>query len=119
MAKTGRPPKKLTDDQIAQVEALAAYLTSEQIADYLGISRTTFYSIMDREPEVSVRYKRGKAKAIGSVAQSLIQQAQSGNTSAMIFFLKTQANWRETSHVDHTSSDGSMSPQKIELVAKS
>jgi len=30
------------------------------------------------------------------VGQSLIQQAMDGNTSASIFYMKTQAGWRET-----------------------
>ena len=38
----GRRAKKLTADQKAQVEALAAYLSQDQIADYLGITRPTF-----------------------------------------------------------------------------
>jgi carbohydrate-selective porin OprB len=50
---------------------------------------------MTRDDDVSAAYKRGRTKAIGSVAQALIQQAQAGNTTAMIFYLKTQAGWRE------------------------
>jgi len=92
----GQPPIELTDEQKSQVEALAAYLNSEQIADYLGFGRTTFYAIMKRDPEVGERYKRGRAKAVGSVAQSIIQQATSGNTTAGIFYLKTQAGWKES-----------------------
>ena len=112
----GRPAKTLTDEQRAQVEALAAYLTQEQIADYFGISRNTFTAIMEREPDVSERYKRGKAKAIGAVAQGLIQQARNGDKVAAKFYLKTQAGWRETNQIDHTSSDGSMTPQTVERV---
>ena len=37
-----RPQKKLDEKQIAQVEALAAFLTLEQIADYFGMHRETF-----------------------------------------------------------------------------
>ena len=66
--KGGRPPTILDDEQMAQVEALGAVLSIEQIADYFGIAKSTFYSIMERQPEVSLRYKRGKAKAIGSVS---------------------------------------------------
>jgi len=102
----GRPLKTLTDEQRAQVEALAAYFSQEQIADYLGISRNTFSAIMDREPDVYERYKKGKAKAIGTIASSLIQKARDGDTACMIFFLKTQANWRETSRTEITGSDG-------------
>jgi hypothetical protein len=113
---SGRPRKTLTDEQRAQVEALAAYLTQEQIADYFGIGRTTWFAILEREPEVSERYKKGKAKAIGAVAQSLIQQARNGDKVAAMFYLKTQAGWREASQIDHTSSDGSMSPTAIERI---
>jgi IS30 family transposase len=114
----GRKPKTLTDEQRAQVEALAAYLTQEQIADYFGIARNTFLAMMERDENISERYKRGKARAIGAVAQSLIQQARDGDKVAAMFYLKTQAGWRETNRLDHTSSDGSMSPQPdvIEIV---
>ena len=101
--KGGRPRVKLSDEQIAQVEALGSVLSIEQIADYFGIGKTTFYAIMERQPEVSERYKIGKAKAIGSVAQGLLKQAREGNTSAAMFYLKTQAGWRETHNIDHTT----------------
>lgn len=101
--KTGRKPIELNQEQMAQVEALASVLSIEQIADYFGISKTTFYAIMDRDEKVLERYKKGKAKAIGSVAQGLLRQAQEGNLTAIIFYLKTQAGWRETQNIDHTS----------------
>lgn len=92
----GRKEIVLTPEQAVQVEALAAYLNNDQIADYLGISRTTLHEVMKRQPEVAEHYKRGKAKAIGIVAQSLIKKAQDGNVVAAIFYLKTQAGWKET-----------------------
>ena len=92
----GRKPKTLTADQTVQVEALAAYLSQDQIADYFGITRPTFAAMIERDPEIALRYKRGKAKAIGTVAQGLLQQAREGNMTAAIFYLKTQAGWRET-----------------------
>ena len=94
--KSGRPATKLDTEQMAQVEALGAVLSIEQIADYFGISKPTFYEIMERQPEVSLRYKRGKAKAIGSVSQGLLKKARDGDNAAMIFYLKTQAGWKET-----------------------
>jgi len=112
----GKPRKTLTEEQIIQIEGLGAVLSIEQIADYFGMSKVTFYAIMERQPEVSERYKKGKAKAIGSVANGLLKQAREGNTSASMFYLKTQAGWRETNQVDHTSSDGSMTPKQITRV---
>lgn len=97
----GRPEKFLTDAQKAEVETLAAVLTSEQVADYFGIGRRTFYAMMARDEEIAARYKRGKARAIGAIAQGLINKARGGDTASMIFFLKTQAGWRETATVEH------------------
>lgn len=39
--KGGRPTKSLTPEQVAQVEALGAVLSVEQIADYFGVGKTT------------------------------------------------------------------------------
>lgn len=96
---TGRPLTTLTDAQRAEVETLSAVLNAEQIADFLGIGRTTFFALLNRDEDLSERYKRGKARAIGSVAQSLVTKARAGNVTAMIFFLKTQGGWRETVEV--------------------
>jgi hypothetical protein len=97
----GRHPICLTEAQKAEVETLAAVLTAEQVADYFGIGRRTFYAMMERDEEIAARYKKGKARAVGSIAQGLISKARSGNVTAMIFFLKTQAGWRETSQIAH------------------
>jgi hypothetical protein len=100
----GRPLIEFTDTQVAQVEALAAVLSKKQTADYMGVSETTFREIEGRQEEVSDAYKRGKAKAINRMGQSLVMQAEDGNTSAAIFYLKTQAGWRETDN-DQTNSN--------------
>lgn len=90
----------LRDEQISQVEALASVLSLEQVADYFGISKPTFYKIMERQPEVAERFKKGKAKAIVTIGKNLIEQAKDGNLTAIIFYLKTQAGWRETEQQD-------------------
>lgn len=93
--KGGRPLVVLSPEQIAEVQTLSAVLSQEQIADYFGIGRTTFHEVMKRQPEVSEQYKKGKAKAIASVASNLITSAREGNTASQIFYLKTQAGWKE------------------------
>jgi len=98
----GRPRKTLTPDQTDQVERLASVLTLEQIADFLGISDNTLRARMREDPKILAAYKRGKQRAIAGVATSLLQQAREGNTTAMIFYLKTQAGWRETQRVEHS-----------------
>jgi hypothetical protein len=96
-----RPTKTLTDEQKVEVETLAALLSQDQIADYFGIVRNTFRAICERDPEVNERYKRGKAKAIAHVARGLLMKARNGDTTSSIFYLKTQAGWRETERHEH------------------
>lgn len=98
--KGGRPKKTLTAEQLNEVEILARVLSIEHIADYFCMSKTTFYEIGKRQPEVFERYKSGKAKAIFKIGNSLIQDALNGNVSAKMFYLKTQAGWRETANID-------------------
>ena len=104
----GRRAKVLTAAQKAETETLAAVLTSEQIADFFGIGRTTFFAMMERDAEIAERYKRGKARAIGTIAQNLIAKARSGDTASMIFYLKTQAGWRETTRIEGTGDDSAI-----------
>ena len=95
----GRPIVVLTDEQIKEVEEISAYLTCEQIADYFGIDTDTFLAIRKRQSEVFRCYKKGKAKKILAYAQKLETKAMghdtTGDTASLIFFLKTQAGWRE------------------------
>ena len=62
----------------------------------MGIAKSTFQAILDRDPVVFGHYKKGKSKAIASVAQGLLKKALSGDTASAIFYLKTQAGWAET-----------------------
>lgn len=94
----GRPKTVLTDEQIAQVEALAAYLSISDIAYFLDISPRNFLDIKNRDPRVEEAYKKGKAKAISFVASKLMniireEENTATKLSAIIFYLKTQAGW--------------------------
>ena len=48
-----RKPIELTDEQRGEIETLGALLNQDQIADYLGIGRTTFHAIMERDPDIA------------------------------------------------------------------
>ncbi len=92
----GRPMIEFTPEQITQLEALAAVLTKGQIADYFSISETTLRAIEQRQPEVSDAYKKGRVKQCATMGVNLIQLAKAGNVAANIFYLKTQAGWKES-----------------------
>jgi hypothetical protein len=99
----GRPKVVLSQEQIAEIEELAQRLSITQIADYLGISEKSFLNIRERQPEVSTAYKKGKSRAIQFVASKLMEKVQNGDTTATIFFLKTQAGWSEKQQLDVTT----------------
>ena len=82
---------------LKQVESLAANgLTDEQIASALGISRTTLSNRKRENEQFVLAIKRGKAKGIALVTNKLMESIKGGNITGMIFFLKTQAGWKET-----------------------
>lgn len=88
----------LDEAQIAQVEALAAYLPIHRIAGYFGFSETTFHGIKKRQPEVLEAYNRGVAKAqsfVGSMLMGFIREKENTQSklNAIIFYLKTQGGW--------------------------
>lgn len=92
--------KKITLDeaQIAQVEALSAYLPINRIADYFGFSEKTFHEIKKRQPEVLTAYNRGVAKAcsyVGSMLMGFIREKENtaSKLQAITFYLKTKASW--------------------------
>jgi len=113
-AKRGPKPWAPTDKQIQEIATLAAVLNQTQVADYFGITVPTFHAAMGRDPRISLAYKEGRAKAITTIAGSLLQAARSGNLGAMCFYLKTQAGWRETSVHEITGADGG--PIQVEEV---
>lgn len=90
-----------------KVESLAANgLTDEQIASALGISRTTLANRKRENEQFVQAIKRGKAKGIALVTNKLMESIKGGNMTGMIFFLKTQAGWKETNVQEHTGKDG-------------
>ena len=107
-----------TDKIRAEVSALASFgVPQTDIADYIGISSPTLRKYYGRELKIS------SIKANAQVQRYLFHLASSNalNDSrnpathsecsrAAMFWAKTRCGWRETNQIDHTSSDGSMTP---------
>lgn len=91
----GRPPIMLTDEQKNMVQQMAKVSTVQQIADYLGISRSGFFKLIEADEEVYGLYKKGRVEGHYFVAGHLMKKIKGGDTTAMIFYLKTQSRWKE------------------------
>lgn len=80
---------------LKEIDEVSCKFTVQQLAEYFGIGKTTFYAVCKRQPELMERYKKAKAKRIGNAVSSLYEKIENGDTTAIIFYLKTQAGWRE------------------------
>lgn len=96
--KKGKQLTIFNDEQIAEVEQLAVTMTIGEIAKHFGIGKKTFYDIRKRQPEVFLAYKKGNARKIEYVTDLLMSKIRNGCVSSIIFFLKTQAGWRQGMH---------------------
>lgn len=68
--------------------------THELVAKLLGIDGKTMYKWYRAELDMSL------AEANADIAGALYSKAMDGDTTAMIFWLKTRARWRERDHDD-------------------
>lgn len=103
MGKRGPKPWEPTDEQVAKIRLYAGLgSTQEQIATLIGKSVDTLTK-NDRTREALAA---GKAETIARVAGALVKKALNGDTSSAIFYLKTQAGWKETNVQEHTGKDG-------------
>ena len=64
------------------------------VAKSFDISRTTVYTFLNKHPEIKQCLADEREKMIDNVESALYNQALDGNTTAMIFFLKTQGKGR-------------------------
>lgn len=91
----------LTEEQKIKIEALAAVLNIDQIADYMEISRSGFYEIMKRDPEVVECLKRGRVKTVAMAAGNLLKKVRDGDLRAIMFYLKTKGGYSENININN------------------
>lgn len=108
--KGGRPAHLPTSDTRNKVFMLSSVGTRhEDIATVLSISADTLTKYYKEELD------KGRIEANASVAETLFKQAKEGNTTAMIFWLKSRAKWKEsTQHEISGNPDGT--PVEVKIV---
>lgn len=141
----GGRPSKFKPEFVAKAEKLCGLgATDEDLADFFEVSIRTISNWKSEHPEFLQSLKGGKDEADDRVERSLYQRAVgythdathfssfqgtvtatpyrnhcAPDVTAQIFWLKNRRPdlWRDKQELDHKSSDGSMTPQRIELVA--
>jgi len=99
--EVGRPPYIKKEDDAKLVEALTiAGVTQTLIAQIVKISEPTLRKNFRKELDTS------KARANAVISQALFKKAKDGNVVAQIFWLKTQAGWKEKNYHELTGKDG-------------
>jgi hypothetical protein len=108
--KGGRPPHLPDATTRNKVFMLSTVGTRhEDIATVLNISADTLTKYYKEELD------KGRIEANASVAETLFKQAKEGNTTAMIFWLKSRAKWKEsTQHEISGNADGT--PIEVKIV---
>lgn len=84
-----------TIDLQAAEELASLGLTDQQIADSLGISRSTLSRRKADDATFDTALRKGKAQAIVKASSALMTQIEKGSLRAIIFYLKCRAGWRE------------------------
>jgi len=104
----GRPPFEITPEIIERVEELAAQgLPKYQIAHVLGIHYDTLNEKTKEYPEFSDAIERGKAQGIETITNALFHKAQTGDTSAIKYYLNNRSDdWSETQKHEHSGPAG-------------
>lgn len=106
-----RKPYEKNDTDKERITGMAlAGVNHEIIAKVMKMSRTTLYKYYRDDLDWA------KASCNGMVANALFKNAfKENNTAAQIFWMKTQAGWRETNRVEHSLDESMLNPTTIEL----
>jgi hypothetical protein len=106
----GRKPHEPTK-QTRELVSLHATMgtTQEVVSDLLDIDLKTLRKHYRKELDQSL------AKANATIGGVLFNKAKTGDTAAMIFWLKTRAQWRETNHIDHTTNGKDLPAQGLDV----
>ena len=94
-------PHEPDEKSRATVEAMVSYgIPQEDIAKVIGIDDKTLRKHYRNEIDTA------SAKANAQVAQRLYKKCMADDTASIIFWLKTRAQWADTTQIRHADADG-------------
>lgn len=121
----GRTQKNVTQPSITdwgtveKLQLLEEWSTQglyiKDIAAKMGISVTTVYDWMNKNPKIAAAIKKGRDKSIDMVENALFKSAINGNVTAMIFYLKNRAPERYKDRVDNNINTNLIKDIKLKI----
>ena len=91
-------------------------LSIENMAALCGIGRRTLYDLREEDAQFAQDFdlavESGKAQGVEVVANKLMELCLEGHPQSIQYFLERKGGFQKTENLNHTSSDGSMSPKE-------
>jgi hypothetical protein len=87
---------EVTEDVIKKAAELARNkATMVQMAEYFGMKKTCWHKHCSQNEELANAIKKARVIKYEWVVSKLYQKIEEGDTTAIIFYLKTQAKWSD------------------------
>jgi len=102
-------------DEICELSRIG--FNETQIAKWYGIAPSVFDKLVKRDKKIRHRIERGELEGLKLAMTKLQDQVQSGNSSAIIFYLKVKAKWLNNLENERIQQEKSKKPiPKLTLV---
>lgn len=96
-----RPGLDIDENILLEIEEMAGNgLTEQQIHRYYGVGHNYWNKLKKQNKQVRRAIWKGKSKTIKFVSGCLMDKIRCGDLVAMMFYLKTQAHWREKTTIN-------------------
>jgi hypothetical protein len=100
-ARTGRPPRVLTDEERERLAAMAARgLRKKDAAALLGMDPSTLRRILNDDERAARAFDYGRALLLEEILSPLIAKAKAGEIVPSLFLLKSVYGFREGSELE-------------------
>ena len=69
--------------------------TQEQIRDYFGIKKSSWYHYIKLHPEIKTRIRKGRVSLLDFAVSKLIEKIEAGDKQCLLFYLERKGKWKE------------------------
>jgi len=116
--KPGAPTKYTEDMPNRLYEEMAKGNSVTQFAANIGVLRETVYRWAKRHPEFGLALTRGKEASEAYWQKELQTMMYDKNVNAPLvkLYFANRFDWHDKAKIDNQSSDGSMTPNRIQII---